>query len=116
MDINEFIMNNEVIIRLSFFLGIFAVMAIWECVAPRRALTVSKVVRWTNNLALVFLNSFILRLLFPAAAVGMAAFASEQGWGLLNYYHVQPVIAAIVSVVVMDFIILIRYTKTQRYL
>lgn len=109
MDINEFIMSNEVIIRLSFFLGIFAVMAIWEFVAPRRALTVSKVVRWTNNLALVFLNSFILRLLFPAAAVGMAAFASEQGWGLLNYYNVQTVIAAFVSVMVMDFIIYLQH-------
>ena len=71
MDINEFIMSNESVIRLSFFLGIFAIMAIWEFIAPRRALTVSKVVRWTNNLGLVFLNSFILRLLFPAAAVGI---------------------------------------------
>ena len=109
MDINEFIMRNEIVIRLSFFLGIFAVMAIWEIIAPRRTLTVSKVLRWVNNLGLVFLNSLILRLLFPAAAVGMAAFASEQGWGLLNYYSVQPVVAAIVSVVVMDFIIYLQH-------
>jgi sterol desaturase/sphingolipid hydroxylase (fatty acid hydroxylase superfamily) len=109
ININEFIMNNEVTIRLSFFLGIFAVMAIWELIAPRRALTVSKVVRWTNNLGLVFLNSFIVRLLFPAAAVGMAAFASEQDWGLLNYYDVSPMIAVIVSVVVLDFIIYLQH-------
>jgi len=113
MDINEFIMSNEVVIRLSFFLGIFAVMAIWELIAPRRALTVSKVVRWTNNLALVFLNSFILRLLFPAAAVGMAAFASEQGWGLLNYYDMSLMVAASVSVVVMDFIIYLQHVMVH---
>ena len=59
MDTNEFIMSNEPVIRLSFFLGIFAVMTIWEIIAPRRALTVSKIVRWTNNLGLVFFNSFI---------------------------------------------------------
>ncbi len=109
MDVNEFIMSNEPVIRLSFFLGIFAVMAIWEFIAPRRVLTVSKVMRWSNNLGLVFLNSFILRLLFPAAAVGMAAFASEQGWGLLNYYDVPPVVAIIASVVAMDFIIYLQH-------
>ncbi len=112
-DINEFIMNNEVSIRLSFFLGIFAVMAIWELIAPRRALTVSKMVRWTNNLGLVFLNSFILRLLFPAAAVGMTAFASEQGWGLLNYYDLPPVLAVIIAVIAMDFVIYLQHVMVH---
>ena len=79
MDFNEFILKNEIVIRTGFFFGIFAVMVIWELLAPRRALTVSKAVRWANNLGLVFFNSFVLRLLFPAAAVGMAAFASEKG-------------------------------------
>ncbi len=109
MGINEFVMNNEVTIRLSFFLCVFAVMAIWELVAPRRALTVSKTVRWANNLGLVILNSFILRLLFPAAAVGMAAFTSKQGWGIFNYYDVSPVVAVVVSVITMDFIIYLQH-------
>ena len=113
VDINEFIMSNETVIRLSFFLGIFAVMALWEFIAPRRALTVSKIVRWTNNLGLVFLNTIILRLLFPAAAVGMAAFTSEQGWGLLNYYAVSAMLAVIVSVVVMDFIIYLQHVMVH---
>jgi sterol desaturase/sphingolipid hydroxylase (fatty acid hydroxylase superfamily) len=113
MGINEFVMNNEVTIRLSFFLGVFAVMAIWEFIAPRRALTVSKAVRWANNLGLVFLNSFIVRLLFPAAAVGMAAFASEQGWGVFNYYQTSFVVAVVVSVIAMDFIIYLQHVMVH---
>ena len=109
MDLNDFIMSNEVPIRLAFFFGILAVMAAWEVLAPNRALTVSKAIRWSNNLALVFLNSFILRLLFPAAAVGMAAFASEQGWGLLNYYSAPAVVAIVVSVIVMDLVIYLQH-------
>ena len=33
------LLNNEVTVRLSFFFGVFAVMAIWEVIAPRRPLT-----------------------------------------------------------------------------
>jgi len=107
------VLENEVIIRLGFFFGIFAVMAVWEVVAPRRALTVSKALRWANNLGLVFLNSFILRVLFPAAAVGMAAFAGEQGWGIFNYYQVSPLIAVVASVVAMDFIIYVQHVMVH---
>lgn len=113
MDINEFVSHHEAAIRLSFFLGIFAVMALWEVIAPCRALGVSKTLRWGNNLGLVVLNSFVLRLLFPAAAVGMASFASAQGWGILNYYQTPFVLAVIVSVVALDFIIYLQHVMVH---
>jgi len=109
LDFSEQVMANEAPIRMGFFFGIFAVMAIWELVAPRRALTVSKAVRWTNNLGLVFFNSFIVRLIFPAAAVGVAAFAAENGWGLLNYYEIPFAISVIISVIAMDFVIYLQH-------
>ncbi|MEJ2307771.1 MAG: sterol desaturase family protein [Gammaproteobacteria bacterium] len=110
---NDFVIRNEAGIRIGFFLGVLAIMAFWEMVAPRRALTVSKAVRWANNLGLVFLNSFLLRLAFPAAAVGMAAFAVEQEWGLFNYFHLPFWLAFIVSVVVMDFIIWLQHVMVH---
>jgi sterol desaturase/sphingolipid hydroxylase (fatty acid hydroxylase superfamily) len=113
MSFNELVLQNEIVIRLGFFFAVFAVMALWEVVAPRRALTVSKAMRWANNLGLVFFNTLILRLIFPAAAVGMAAFASEQGWGIFNYYNVSPVIAIVVSVVAMDFIIYLQHVMVH---
>ena len=82
---------------------------VWELLAPRRALTVSKTLRWVNNLGLVFLNSFVLRLLFPAAAVGVAAWAQQQGWGLLNLYQVPTTVAVILSVIAMDFVIWVQH-------
>ena len=73
--LNSFILTHEAPIRLGAFFGIFALMVLWELRAPRRALTVSKALRWGSNLGLVVLNSVLLRLLFPAAAVGLAATA-----------------------------------------
>jgi sterol desaturase/sphingolipid hydroxylase (fatty acid hydroxylase superfamily) len=109
----ELIEAQEATIRLGFFLVIFAVMAVWEIKAPRRALTVSKAMRWANNLALVALNTLLLRLLFPAAAVGVAAFTSAQGWGLLNYFQVPFWSALVVSLVAMDFVIWLQHVMVH---
>lgn len=109
MEWNDFIIDNEPRIRMGFFFGILIVMAVWEILAPRRALTVSKAVRWLNNLGLVVFNSFLLRLVFPVAAVGVAQFAEQHGWGLLNYYQIPFWLAVLVSVVAMDFIIYLQH-------
>jgi len=106
-------MANEVPIRLGFFFGIFAVMALWEIISPRRRLQASKTIRWANNLGLVFFNSFVLRLLFPAAAVGMAVFANDQGWGLFNYINVPFWVAVLAAVVVMDFFIWLQHVMVH---
>ncbi|RKZ35979.1 MAG: sterol desaturase family protein [Gammaproteobacteria bacterium] len=99
----------ELPIRLGFFFGVFAAVGLWEILAPRRALTASKAIRWMNNLALVVLNSVLLRLLFPFAAVGMAAFAAEHGWGLLNHFDLAFWAAAVFAVIAMDFAIWVQH-------
>jgi sterol desaturase/sphingolipid hydroxylase (fatty acid hydroxylase superfamily) len=109
MNVSEFVMENEVTIRLGFFFGMFAVMAMWEVISPRRTLLLTRKVRWLNNLGLVFFNSFVLRVLFPTAAVGMAIFTTEQGWGLFNYFEVPSGIAVLASIVAMDFIIYLQH-------
>ena len=109
MKFDAFVVQYEPAIRLGFFLGIFLLMAIWELAAPRRALTVSKIVRWSNNIGLVFINSVVLRLLFPAGAIGIAAFAAENGWGLLNYYSLPYVLAIVLAVVALDFVIYLQH-------
>ncbi len=113
MSIEQFVMEYEKPLRMGFFFGMLAVIGLWELLAPRRALTVSKAVRWTNNLGLVFFNSFVLRLVFPAAAVGMAALAAGEGWGLLNYYAVSPVPAAIIAIVAMDLVIYLQHVMVH---
>jgi len=109
MTFHDFILQNETPIRLGFFFGVFAIMGLWEVLAPRRALTVSKAVRWANNLGLVFLNSAILRLIFPMAAIGVAAFAAEQGWGLLNYFQLPFAFSVLLAIVALDFIIYLQH-------
>ena len=109
MQIELFLMEHEKTIRSVCFFGILIIMAIWEIVAPRRALTVSKLIRWVNNLGLVFFNSFIVWLVFPIAALGLAAFSQEHGWGLLNHFQINHIVAIIASVIILDFVIYLQH-------
>ena len=113
MAVDEFILQYEAPIRLGFFIGIFLVMALWEIIAPRRALTVSKAFRWANNISLVVLNTLILRVLFPAAAVGVALVAQEQQLGLFNNHDAPFALAVIASVVILDGAIYLQHVMVH---
>jgi sterol desaturase/sphingolipid hydroxylase (fatty acid hydroxylase superfamily) len=100
-----FIIDNEVFIRLGFFLLIFFSMAGWEAVAPRRTLSQNKRTRWAHNLTLTFLNSLLLRLVFPLAAVGAAILAAENNWGMFNAISVPKSVAGLLSIGMLDLTI-----------
>ena len=113
MDVEHFFLVRESTIRLGFFLATFALVAFWEFAAPRRSLTVSKTLRWASNLGLVVLNTLLLRLLFPMAAVGIAAFCTNNGWGLLNHFQVPFWVAVPLAVIAMDFVIWLQHVMVH---
>jgi sterol desaturase/sphingolipid hydroxylase (fatty acid hydroxylase superfamily) len=109
VDLEQLVLAHEPGIRLGFFLGVFALVALWELVSPRRSLTVSKAMRWSSNLGLVALNTVLLRLVFPLAAAGVAAFGVAHGWGLLNHFPVPLWLALPLAVIVLDFVIWLQH-------
>jgi sterol desaturase/sphingolipid hydroxylase (fatty acid hydroxylase superfamily) len=107
--VDGFIQTHEATIRLGFFLGVFALMATWEVIAPSRARMLTRVQRWSSNLGLVVLNTVLLRLLFPAAAVGVALTVNAQGWGLLNALSWPFWLEVLLALVVLDFAIWVQH-------
>lgn len=106
---SDFLLSHETAIRLSFFLGMLAIMALWEVVSPRRRREIPRLIRWTNNLGIVVLDTLLVRLTFPLVAVGMALLAERQGFGLFNAYPVSYGIAFVVSVIALDFAIYLQH-------
>lgn len=102
-------LEHEPIIRLSAFIGVFAVMAVLEAVAPRRKREHTRLRRWSSNLGIVAFNTAVLRLIFPTAAVGMALAAEDQGWGLLNAVAMPLWLKVVAAVVVLDFAIYLQH-------
>ncbi len=113
MNFEQFVLANETAIRLGFFVGMLALIGAWEIVAPRRALTLSKAQRWPGNLGLVALNTVLLRLIFPLAGAGMAAFCAENGWGILNHFQVPAILAVPLAVIALDFVIWLQHVMVH---
>lgn len=103
------VLANEPLLRVVCFFGVFAVIAGWEQLSPRRALKLPRRQRWRANLSIVLLNTLSVRLAFPTAAVGMAALGVEHGWGLLNNYAVPTWLAIPLAVMAMDFAIWLQH-------
>jgi sterol desaturase/sphingolipid hydroxylase (fatty acid hydroxylase superfamily) len=99
----------EPYIRLGAFLGVFALMALWEVLAPRRARTASRWVRWPSNLAVTAINTGLVRLVFPAAAVGVALLGEARGWGLLNAVALPTWAKVALAVVALDLVIYLQH-------
>ncbi len=97
------------IIRLAFFAGILAVVAVWERIAPRRSLTDSKGRRWVTNLSLAGINTATTRFILPVLPVGMAAVSWEQGWGILSTPHLPFWGKVLLAVVALDFVIYLQH-------
>ncbi len=95
--------------RLAFFFAIFAIMAAWEIVAPRRALQQNKALRWTNNLALTAINSIVVRALFPAAAIGVAAFTAQHSMGVFNLIDIPFPLALVLTILALDLAIYLQH-------
>ncbi len=114
MDLQSFIAGNEGAIRLSIFLGLFAILAISEWAKPRRKLTMAKGKRWTTNIAIVVLDSVLVRLLFPAAAVGVALWAQSSGYGLFNFFAVPFWLAVLLSFIALDFAVWLSHVLSHK--
>lgn len=96
-------------IRLGAFMGVFALVALWEWIVPRRAQLISRGVRWPHNLGLLLLDVIVLRVLAPGAAIAVAIASEARGWGLVNGLGLPGGLAVLLAVVLLDVVIYFQH-------
>lgn len=104
-----FLLAHEPALRVSAFVAVLAVMASWEFLAPRRPRTLNRRQRWPANLGIVVLNTLIVRLLFPTAAVGVALAVESRGWGLFSLAGLPGWAAVAAGVILLDLAIYLQH-------
>ena len=110
-------MENEALIRLSVFLGLFAMLATMEALAPRRVRSQPRKTRWFTNWGVTILNTVTLRAMafaLPLLAVGAAIDAEQQGWGLFNSVALPLWLEVFLVVLILDFAIWLQHLITHK--
>ncbi len=107
-------MQDPSLLRLACFVTTFIGCALWEACSPRKKLTQNKWYRWTNNFALVALNSVLLATLIPIAAFQSALIAEQNQWGLFNQLSLPVPIVIVVSVLLLDCAIYLQHLVFHR--
>ena len=99
------IIVNEAFIRGGFFVGVLVLMMSWEVVAPRRLRALPRFRRWTSNLGIVVVNTALLRLIFPTAAVATALAMEARGGGLLGSLALPYPLAVLLGILILDLVV-----------
>ena len=110
-------MENETFIRLGVFLGLFALLALIEALAPRRIRTQTRKTRWVTNWAMTIANTVTLNAMaftLPLLAVGAAIDAQSQGWGLFNATSWPTWIEVVLVILILDFAIWVQHVITHK--
>jgi len=107
--VTDTLLAQEPLIRLGAFTGILAVMVLWEWLSPRRNQEIGRTRRWPGNLGIVALDTVVVRLVFPAAAVGTALLAEARSWGLFQSVEAPTWLVIAMSVILLDLAIYLQH-------
>ena len=101
-------MEQEVLICICVFLGLFAVFAVVELMAPKVSLNRPVKARWITHFSITIIKKIILRLMslaLPFLVLGAALDAAELGWGLFSVLDWPLWMEVLLSLLILDFAI-----------
>ena len=101
-------MIEEPWVRVASFMAVFAAMAAWEVLAPRREPGPRRS-RWYHNLGLLVVDVMVLRIIAPGAAIAVALTAESKGWGLLSAVEAPRWLEIVGAVLLLDLAIYFQH-------
>jgi sterol desaturase/sphingolipid hydroxylase (fatty acid hydroxylase superfamily) len=99
----------EPLIRLAAFLAMFAAVALWEALAPRRSRAFVRRARWPHNIGLLAVDALVLRFIAPGAAIAVAVAGETHGWGVVNALALPAWAAIPLGVVLLDLAVYFQH-------
>jgi sterol desaturase/sphingolipid hydroxylase (fatty acid hydroxylase superfamily) len=110
--------QNDGLVRLAVFLGVFLAMALIELALPKRTPIAPKGRRWLTNLGISIAATVLLRLMamlaVPLAAIAAAAYAEARGTGLLNELGWPYWLKIVVALLALDLAIWAQHLASHK--
>ncbi|MBY0511417.1 MAG: sterol desaturase family protein [Rhodospirillaceae bacterium] len=99
------LLASEPVLRFGAFIGVLAILAAWEALAPYQALRQPRAWRWSGNIGLVAVSTVLIRFAAPFAPAGAALLARDQGIGLFNMAGAPAGLAFVASFLALDILV-----------
>ncbi|MEO6226631.1 MAG: sterol desaturase family protein [Thermomonas sp.] len=96
---------GDIALRGGIFLGVLVTLLVLEACLRGPNPPAMRSQRWPANVGLVLLDTVLVRILLPAGAVGAAAWAQAQGFGLLNLFAWPAWLEFGIALVLLDLAI-----------
>jgi sterol desaturase/sphingolipid hydroxylase (fatty acid hydroxylase superfamily) len=103
------IVSHPNFVRLIAFAAILALLILWERTSAAGTSRIQPLRRWSTNGGFAILDALILRLIFPAGALGAAALAAKLHFGLFKQLPVTGFIALAASLLLLDLTIYLQH-------
>ncbi len=110
----DWLLAHQISLRLGAFAGVFADMAAWEALAPRRERALGRAARWPGNLGIVAIDAALLRFVAPMSAVAFAEIVAARGWGLLPALGLPGWATTLAAVALLDAAIWAQHVVFHR--
>jgi sterol desaturase/sphingolipid hydroxylase (fatty acid hydroxylase superfamily) len=104
----------ELLARVAAAATVFALIALWEMLAPRRPWSVGRRSRWPHNLGIIIIDVLAVRILIPTAAVGAALVAAGNGWGLFHTLNLRLSLASLLGFLALDLAIYAQHVAFHK--
>ena len=105
-------------LRLQILIGLFVALMLWEVIAPRKALTASKAMRWRSHTGLIAINLPLEALLKFAVSILLLSWAAtasaEHQIGLFNVIQLPAWVEIIAALIILDLAVWIQHWATHR--
>ena len=105
---------NEGLIRTLIFALTLLTFGLLEASFQYRKRVMNRKERWPSNIGIVFLDTLLVRLIFPMGAVGVAYWCQAQNYGIFNWMSLSYVPAIFLTIVYMDLIIYGQHVLTHK--
>jgi len=110
----EDFLNHASQVHAYNYFGVLIVIALLECVVPRREPGDTLALRWFGNAAMTVLGTIMVRTLFPIIGIAWAVLCHERGWGLLNQVSLPAIVEFGLTILALDVFVYAQHRLLHR--
>lgn len=111
----DILLSHQTAIRFGLFMAALSVLAALEFWIAARPLREPRWRHWGRNLSLFGLDVLLLRLVFPALAIGPALWAQSHHIGLFHHLDWPPLLEGLAALILLDFVVYAQHWALHRH-